>query len=178
MSPEARERSFDALATGLASGSISRGKALKLMGAALVGGALGSLGIGEAAADLCKRNGKVCKKDEQCCSGNCDDSNTCAAACASNGGTCSTSGDCCSSNCSNGFCCASGRVGLSNGTCALPCGDPSQVCPVCSSVGLARCRAADAGGNFCSGDPIAPCAPDGSCPTGQFCDGTNCFVAC
>jgi hypothetical protein len=38
MSPEARERSFDALATGLASGSISRGRALRLMGAALVGG--------------------------------------------------------------------------------------------------------------------------------------------
>ena len=51
MSPEARERSFDELAMGLASGSISRGKALRLMGAAVVGGALGSLGIREAAAD-------------------------------------------------------------------------------------------------------------------------------
>jgi hypothetical protein len=43
MSPEARERSFDELARGLASGSVSRRKALKLMGAALVGGALASI---------------------------------------------------------------------------------------------------------------------------------------
>ena len=39
MSAEARERSFDALASRLASGSISRGEALKWMGAALLGGA-------------------------------------------------------------------------------------------------------------------------------------------
>ena len=49
MSPEARERSFDELAVGLSSGKLSRGKALKLMGAALVGGTLASLGIREAA---------------------------------------------------------------------------------------------------------------------------------
>jgi hypothetical protein len=65
--------SFDDLARGLADGSITRGKAIRLMGAALVGGALGSLGIGEAAADPpgCKRNGKTCTRNEQCCSGNC-----------------------------------------------------------------------------------------------------------
>jgi len=50
----ARERtgasSFDELAVGLSSGKLSRGKALRLMGAALVGGALASIpGIAEAA---------------------------------------------------------------------------------------------------------------------------------
>jgi hypothetical protein len=49
--PMARENGFfDDLARGLADGSITRGKALRLMGAALVGGALASVGIGEAAA--------------------------------------------------------------------------------------------------------------------------------
>src|SRR5919199_924837 len=43
MSPEARERSFDELACGLASGTLSRAKALRLMGAALVGGVLASI---------------------------------------------------------------------------------------------------------------------------------------
>jgi hypothetical protein len=43
MTKEAGERYFDELASGLASGSISRGRALKLMGAALVGGALASV---------------------------------------------------------------------------------------------------------------------------------------
>jgi hypothetical protein len=70
----------DELARGLASGALSRRKALRLMGAALVGGTLASLGgIGEAAADPpgCKRNGKHCKKDTQCCSGDCSSSGTC-----------------------------------------------------------------------------------------------------
>src|SRR5215216_3063011 len=66
----AREEGFfDELARGLADGSLTRGKALRLMGAALVGGTLGSLGIGEAAADRpgCKRAGKNCTRDTQCC---------------------------------------------------------------------------------------------------------------
>jgi hypothetical protein len=37
MSAEAREHSFDELTRGLASGTLSRGKVLRLMGAALVG---------------------------------------------------------------------------------------------------------------------------------------------
>ena len=37
-----REGSFDELAKGLASGAVSRRRALRLMGAALVGGALAS----------------------------------------------------------------------------------------------------------------------------------------
>jgi hypothetical protein len=73
MSPEARERSFDELTRGLASGSISRRRALRLMGAALVAGTLASLGIGEAAADPpgCKRGGKKCSENAQCCSDIC-----------------------------------------------------------------------------------------------------------
>jgi len=75
MATETTECSFDELTRGLASGTLSRGRALRLMGAAVVGGALASLGIGEAAADPpgCKRNGKVCTKDKVCCSGNCED---------------------------------------------------------------------------------------------------------
>jgi hypothetical protein len=50
MSPEPRDHSFDELTRGLASGTLSRGKALKLMGAALVGGTLASIpGIAGAA---------------------------------------------------------------------------------------------------------------------------------
>ena len=75
MASQTTESSFDELASGLASGTLSRGKALKLMGAALLGGTLASLGIGEAGADPlgCKRNGKNCKRNTQCCSGNCVD---------------------------------------------------------------------------------------------------------
>ena len=43
MNEETRERSFDELAKGLAAGTVSRRKAIRLMGAALVGGALASV---------------------------------------------------------------------------------------------------------------------------------------
>ena len=43
MTEGTKGRSFDALAKGLASGDVSRGKALKLMGAALFGGAFASI---------------------------------------------------------------------------------------------------------------------------------------
>jgi hypothetical protein len=121
MSPEARERSFDDLARGLASGNVTRGKALRLMGAALVGSALTSLGMGGvAAADDsgvdCKRNGKKCKKNSQCCSGICTSSGTCESCnlgtpcgpggignCRANasgaGTTCSCGGETCTNNC-------------------------------------------------------------------------------
>src|SRR5215218_6285749 len=101
----AREESFfDELARGLADGSVTRGRALRLMGAALVGGALASLGIGEAGADeLCKPEGKKCRKDKQCCSGKCE-GGTCAAACGSNGATCTEGTQCCSGNCKGGMC--------------------------------------------------------------------------
>src|SRR5215212_1248590 len=66
----AREEGFfDDLARGLADGTLTRGKALRLMGAALVGGTLASLGIREAAGDPpgCKREGKHCTRTDQCC---------------------------------------------------------------------------------------------------------------
>jgi hypothetical protein len=53
MTKEAGERSFDELASGLASGTLSRGKALRLMGAALVGGVLASIPGMAGAAPKC-----------------------------------------------------------------------------------------------------------------------------
>jgi hypothetical protein len=144
MSPEARERAFDALATEMASGSISRGKALKLMGAALVGGTLASLGIGEAAADNeCKPVNKKCRKNHQCCSGKCE------------GGTCAclpdhhptlgiispcTSGtQCCSGFCSGGFC-----VGRNSILCVCQTGGTFATC---TSI---ACSDATALNQFCT----------------------------
>jgi hypothetical protein len=178
MSPEARERSFDELASGLASGTLSRRRALRLMGAALVGGTLASLGIGEAAADdLCKPPGKKCRKNAQCCSGKCED-HKCAAACTSNGGSCTadsaccsgicdsgtcatcrsnggsctSSSQCCGGNCSNGTCsaCPPGTVELSNGTCARPC------------TSSANCAVPSCG-------PTVGCVTGNSSPTLAYC---------
>ena len=72
MSPEVRDHSFDDLARGLASGTLSRGKALRLMGAALVGGALASV-PGIASAKPHKPEGAKCKHNFQCESRQCVD---------------------------------------------------------------------------------------------------------
>jgi hypothetical protein len=143
MSPEARERSFDALATGLASGSISRGRALKLIGAALVGSTLASLGIGEAAADPpgCKRTGKVCTKDKVCCSRNCSNG-TCA--CKTYSSDCNNNSECCSGYCNQfGICdqnvveCACQDGFIKSSLCTMAaCGDTTAQNQLCNSFCL------------------------------------------
>jgi Stigma-specific protein, Stig1 len=103
-----------------------------------------------------------------------------AATCGSNGATCTDNTDCCSGRCASGVCaepCPSGRVLLSNGTCALPCNNPAD-CPDCGAPLGAICSFADVGGPFCSGARAGVCGPGGSCPTGQFCSGSDCYVAC
>jgi hypothetical protein len=69
----AREEGFfDDLARGLADGSLTRGRALRLLGAALVGGALASLpGVALADDDDCRGFGRRCRRDRQCFSKNC-----------------------------------------------------------------------------------------------------------
>ena len=82
MADERRESSFDELAKGLASGDVSRGRALRLMGVALVGGTLASVPGIAWAAPRPRPNGKKCKRDSQCASGNCA------------GGVCQAQGGC------------------------------------------------------------------------------------
>ena len=64
------ELSLDELAKGLASGTLSRGKAIRWMGGALLGAALASV-PGVAWANDCRRLGRECRRDSQCCSRNC-----------------------------------------------------------------------------------------------------------
>jgi len=162
VSPEAREHSLDELARGLASGNLSRAKALKLMGATLVGGALASIpGIAMAKP---KPAGRKCNHDHQCESGQCV-SGECQPSCIPNGDPCTeaTAPQCCSGNCSNGFCCPTGYVGLSNGTCAKTC-TTNDDCPGCSFCG------GDIG--VCAGSSTSQsCTSDIDCPSGQFCAG-------
>ncbi len=64
------ERSFDDLAKGLVDGTVSRRKALRLLGGALVGAALASV-PGAAWAEKCKPLLHKCAFNTQCCSRNC-----------------------------------------------------------------------------------------------------------
>jgi hypothetical protein len=189
MPTETTESSFDELTRGLASGTLSRGRALRLMGAALVGGTLASLGMGgEAAADPpgCKRNGKKCKQNTQCCSGRCA-GGTCAEACPSGQVLCN--GNCVSNSCPSGTgqsfsttscqCeCPTGRAKSDNGTCAIPC-TSSDDCPGFPSCGCLETAgmeqnfcAAGQSGNFCELGLPGFCAP------GELCSVGVCFTAC
>jgi hypothetical protein len=71
MAGETVESSFDELARGLASGNLSRGKALRLVGGALLGAALASVPGVALADDDCRSFGRRCRRDSQCCSRNC-----------------------------------------------------------------------------------------------------------
>ena len=206
MSPEARERSFDELARGLASGELSRRKALRLMGAALVGGALGSLGIGAAAADdECKPVNAKCRKNHQCCSGNCSKSGTSrfgTCACQENGGSCANNSQCCSGNCASGTCaaactsnggfcfsddseCCSGNC--SNSFCCpagwmgLSNGTCAMLCTTGSECGAGCTCVSGSSGSFCgtgTGSGRSCLDDDLECPTGEFCVGGQCSAAC
>jgi hypothetical protein len=188
----AREEGFfDELARGLADGSLTRGKALRLMGAALVGGVLGSVGIGEASADPpgCKRNGKHCTRDNQCCSRNCS-SGTCQAqttttttssttststststttptTSTSTSTTSTTTTPMCipngSSPCTTGSQCCSGRCGfLPIGIC---CGGIGASC----TTGNECCNRSCVGGKCCVGSG-SPCTTNSDCCPGLTCD--------
>ena len=177
MSPEVRDHSFDELTRGLASGTLSRRKALRLMGAALVGGALASI-PGIALAKPNKPEGAKCKHDKQCASGNCSSSGTCAP-CVSDGGACTANGQCCSKLCrpdrfGGGVCAAVPP------TCSPPCpadcgcfftpdGTTCASCPggLCEHFGpVTSCEECITRGEVCTREPIfgtLSCVPP--CPT-------------
>jgi hypothetical protein len=70
MATQTTQSSLDELAKGLANGTLSRGKAIRWMGGALLGAALASV-PGVAWANDCRRLGRECRRDSQCCSRNC-----------------------------------------------------------------------------------------------------------
>ena len=122
MSQETANRTFDELARALASGSISRGKALRLMGGLLVGGALASVpGVAWAGDDRCpegqtrcgdrcvnlKTNERHCgscrnrcRSTQTCCNGNCVNLQRSERHCGSCGNRCPAGSECVGGTCS------------------------------------------------------------------------------
>jgi hypothetical protein len=154
------EQQLDVLARAVASGEVSRRKALRQLGGAMAGALLAYLGIGcettptapsgprvdgprlDGGRDDCKATGKACKKPSQCCSG----------------------------NCCGGVCCATGQICL-NGTCANPCTPGACGAPVFCSFSCPEgvgnrgaCLASVEGPGFCGTDIL--CAGATTCPTG------------
>jgi Stigma-specific protein, Stig1 len=138
VSQQTSNQSFDELTKGLATGTLSRGKAIRWMGGALLGAALASF-PGVAWANDCRRLGRACRRDSQCCSRNCvrrgDDKvcgcpegqSRCNDRCVNlkrNENHCGSCGNRCEEGqeCVEGVC---GQACLSN---SLSCTDGSQCC--------------------------------------------------
>ena len=167
---------LDVLAKGLASGTVSRGKAIRLVGGALLGAALASF-PGLAWADDCKRLGRECRRDSQCCSRNCvrrGDDKVCA---------CPEGQTRCNDRCVNrqtnerhcGRCfnrCAEGEQCVDGA-----CQDAGPICDPPCPEGQAECMEDASGNPFCQPIPICdpPCRLGSACYFNQ--DGTT-FCAC
>jgi hypothetical protein len=195
MRDDRREVSFDELAKGLASGDLTRGKALRLMGAALLGGTLASVPGIAVAAPKPRPNGRKCKQSSQCLSGNCQGGVCQAAGCPSGTTECNGS---CVTNCTSGqvldpstctCVCPTGTV-LDNGQCVSPSPQQCSFPGTCATGGLGPCGTTSYGATcYCyttatgagaclpgrteSGTGVAeePTCPNGQtdCPTGTVC---------
>jgi hypothetical protein len=162
MKRETGEYSFDELAKGLATGTVSRGKALRMFGAALVGGTLASIpGLAWAARPVCpsgvRCRGQCCPEGATCvqgAGGGC----TCPAgqiacdnACVpSDNNNCGACGNVCTGGqvCENGSCVCPEGLTDCNGTCVDTTTDPFN-CGAC--------------GNQCGTNSQGPCCVQGGC---------------
>ena len=186
------ELSLDELAKGLASGTLSRGKAIRWMGGALLGAALASV-PGVAWADDCRRLGRECRRDSQCCSRNCirrGDDKVCG--CPQGKTRCNdrcvnlqrNENHCgeCFNRCAEGEECVEGVCGTSTCGANQPCLTGECVCPegaFCSEGAFSEseCRV-ECGGGSCDLDKICcPGTPESffysCCNPGATCQGAG-----
>jgi hypothetical protein len=166
MATRTTENSLDELAKGLATGTLSRGKAIRWMGGALLGAALASVPGVALADDDCRRFGRRCRRDSQCCSGNCvrrgDDKvcgcpegqRRCNDRCVNlkrNENHCGS----CSNRCAEGEQCVSGECTPTCGANGDSCDEGTQCCSDNCSNGTCACKpyssACNNNGECCSG---------------------------
>jgi Stigma-specific protein, Stig1 len=197
------ELSLDELAKELATGTLSRGKAIRWMGGALLGAALASV-PGVAWANDCRRLGRECRRDSQCCSNNCvrrgDDNKVCA--CPEGKSRCNdrcvnldrNENHCgeCFNRCEEGVECVDGVCGGGEPICNPPCPE-GEVCvqspqpgtlPFCDPICTPSCpegcdceRSGDGSGNVCTGfvgGPVPNVSSCDQCPHPDFPEFTVC----
>jgi hypothetical protein len=187
LNPTSVDHPLDDVARGLASGTISRGKALRWMGGALVGAAVASIpGVAWAAPD-----------GNSACTHFCRDTfppgperGECISAAAQGQGLCFECGpkatDTTRVFCSQ-VCCASGETCSDNGQCVTSpfCTEansqpnPGAVCGT-SPSGTSQagqncvCRLLVEGGGFCATGQVNACSKacnsSNDCPEGTFCN--------
>jgi hypothetical protein len=205
MATETREHSLDELAKGLATGTLSRGKAIRWMGGALLGAALASI-PGVAWANDCRRLGRECRRDSQCCSRNCvrrgDDKvcgcpegqdrcndrcvnlNTNERHCGECFNRCAAGEECVGGECPGQGGCPPGGTPLTGGEC----GDCGYTCPQgllsdfpCGNNASCVCSPTIEGTGFCvflTGACVdfPTCSSSSECPSGSQCVVSSCCI--
>jgi hypothetical protein len=189
------ELSLDELAKGLASGTLSRGKAIRWMGGALLGAALASI-PGVAWANDCRRLGRECRRDSQCCSRNCvrrGDDKVCGCPegktrcndrcvnldrnenhCGECFNRCERGQECVNGVCGGGVCPPERMLTEGDCDCASICpgGDFIQV--TCQDDPACSCLETMEGTGFCGG--TGACAQDACSSSDQCGPGFGCIV--
>ena len=170
-----RERSFDELTRGLADGSLSRRKALRLFGGALVGSVLASIpgvALAKPPAGACKPQGAKCNVPRDCCSQNCfNQSGKLICGPASGSGACFNDNDCASfpgqDLCTKAVC------NQTTNACVLA---PAKTCPSSSNPCVARTECDPTTGNCreIPGNAGTVCRPaQGDCDLPAVCTGES-----
>jgi Stigma-specific protein, Stig1 len=171
MATRTTEGSLDELAKGLATGTLSRGKALRWMGSAFLGAALASFpGVAWAA----------CPTGQTRCGDRCVDLQTNERHCGSCRNRCGSNQTCCQGRCVNlkrserhcGSCsnrCAEGQECV-GGVCQGGC--PSGTTPCGTGTSVTCCQT----GQECVGGVCQDVCPSGTTPCGTQCcqTGTSC----
>jgi hypothetical protein len=172
VSEQTTNRSFDELARALANGSVSRRRALRLMGGLLVGSALGSIpGVAWADDDRCSEGQTRCgdrcvnlqRNERHCgsCSNRCRSTQTCCKGRCVNLQRNERHCGSCFNRCAEGEECVDGVCGGGEPTCT-----PSSCPSKCA------CKDLVGGGQACVdpvGEPVTSCE---QCPTATFCVAT------
>jgi Stigma-specific protein, Stig1 len=181
------ELSLDELAKGLASGTLSRGKAIRWMGGALLGAALASV-PGMAWANDCRRLGRGCRRDSQCCSKNCvrlgdhkvcgcpEGKTRCGVRCVNLQTNERHCGEC-FNRCVEGEQCVEGMCQGGGGICPTV-GSCITGFPRCQNNTNCFCTTTTEGTTFCAFptgcDSAVECTSSQDCPSGWGCSDTCC----
>jgi hypothetical protein len=147
--PTLVDRSVDELAKGLASGTVSRGKALRMLGAALVGSVLASVpgvawaakGGNSACVQFCKENFPPGRERGECISSGTRGEGPCFDNGGGGGGGCTTQGASCLDEFGGtGICCCGFDPNTGETTTCVCCARVgTEVCGIDVTTGEALC---------------------------------------
>jgi hypothetical protein len=207
MSEPTGEHSLDELAKGLATGTLSRGKALRLVGGALLGAALASVPGVAWANDRCSQGqtrcgdrcvnlktnerhcgscSNRCGSKQTCCQGRCVNLQRSERHCGSCSNRCAADEECVKGECQGQGVCPPEGTPLTEGDCHCGYNCPADSAPFrCGNDPSCLCAQTTEGTGFCADfrgecGALQTCSSSNDCPSGSKCVVNTCcgFPVC